>query len=76
MGFGDTESFFKGSNRVAELSLSFSDGSSKKLTLKDTADLQVFDVDATTSTVKVTFTKILKGDAHDDLYVGELHFWK
>jgi hypothetical protein len=76
MGFGDTESFFKGSNRVGEVTLSFSDGSSKKLTLKDTAELQVFEVDATTSTVKVTFTKVLKGDAHDDLYVGELHFWK
>lgn len=76
MGFGDTESFFKGSNRVSEVQLTFSDGSSRTITLKDTADLQVFDVDATTSTVKVTFTKVIKGGAHDDLYVGELRFWK
>jgi len=26
--------------------------------------------------VKVTFTKITKGASHDDLYVGELRFWK
>ena len=28
------------------------------------------------SSVKVTFTKITKGEAHDDLYVGELRFWE
>ncbi len=75
MGFGDTESFFKSSNRVAEAQLTFSDGSTKTVNLKDTAELQVFDLDVSTSTVKVTFTKVIKGDAHDDLYVGELRFW-
>lgn len=76
MGFADTESFFKGSNRVAEVNLSFSDGSSKSFTLEDTGDLQVFDLGVTTSTVKVTFTKVTKGESHNDLYVGELRFWK
>ena len=76
-GWGDTASFFKGNHRAAEVNLTFSDGSSKKFALEDVADLQVFDLgDVTTSTVKVTFTKITKGASHDDLYVGELRFWK
>jgi hypothetical protein len=75
-GFGDTPSFFKGSNRAAEIEVDFG-GTKKTFTLQDTADLQVFDVTGVTaSSVTVTFTKVTKGDAHDDLYVGELRFWE
>ena len=75
-GWGDTESFFKGSNRAAEIEVEFG-GTKKTFTLKDTADLQVFDLDGVSaSSVKVTFTKVTKGTSHDDLYVGELRFWE
>ncbi len=75
-GWGDTESFFKGSNRASEIEVDFG-GTKKTFTLEDTPDLQVFDLEGiSASTVKVTVKKVIKGDSHDDLYIGELRFWK
>jgi len=75
-GWGDTDSFFKGSNRAAEIEVDFG-GTKKTFKLEDVATLQSFDLDGVTaSKVTVTFTKVTKGDAHDDLYVGELRFWE
>lgn len=75
-GWADTASFFKGSNRVAEVEVDFG-GTKKTFTLEDKPDLQVFDLDGVSaSSVKVTFKKVTKGDSHDDLYVGELRFWE
>ena len=75
-GWGDTESFFKGSNRAAEMEVDFG-GTKKTFKLEDKPDLQVFDLDGVSaSSVKVTFKKVTKGASHDDLYVGELRFWE
>jgi hypothetical protein len=75
-GYDETDSFFQGANRAAQVTLTFSDGSTKDITLADQEGLQVFDVDATTSTVKVTIKKVIQGKSHDDLYVGEIRFWQ
>ena len=75
-GWGDTESFFKGSNRAAEIEVDFG-GAKKTFALEDKPDLQVFDLDGVSaSSVKVTFKKVIRGDSHDDLYIGELRFWE
>ncbi|MCO4771354.1 MAG: hypothetical protein KDA24_15070 [Deltaproteobacteria bacterium] len=75
-GWGDTESFFKGSNRAAEIEVDFG-GSKKTFSLKDEPGMQVFDLEGVAaSSVKVTFTKVTKGESHDDLYIGELRFWE
>ena len=74
-GWGDTDSFFKGNHRVAEVRVT-AGAVDKTFALADTPDLQVFDLGFTADSVKVTFTKITKGGSHDDLYVGELRFWR
>lgn len=74
-GFGDTESFFAGSNRASKIEVDFG-GTKKVFDLKDSAELQTFDLDGVSaSTVTVKVLDVVKGDAHDDLYVGELRFW-
>lgn len=76
-GFDDTESFFKGSNRVARIKLQFDGGKAQTFDLKDERGLQTFELSGVSaSKVKASFPKVAKGDAHDDLYVGELIFWE
>ena len=75
-GFAETEGFFKGSNRAARVTADLG-GTRKTFELDDVGTMQVFDLGAiTASTVTVTVESVRKGDAHDDLYVGELRFWK
>jgi hypothetical protein len=75
-GFDATDSFFEGANRAASVTLTFSDGSTKDIALEDKQGLQMFDLGVTTSTVKVTIKKVVKGKTTDDLYIGELRFWQ
>jgi hypothetical protein len=77
MGLDQTESFFKGNNRATKATLTFSDGSTKDITLQDAMGLQEFDLGGvSTSSVQVTFGGIVKGETANDLYVGEVRFWE
>ncbi len=76
VGWADTESFFKGSNRPGKVTLAFDSGQSRSFDLKDVPDLQTFKLEGiAASQVRLTFSKIIKGTSHDDLYVGEVRFW-
>ena len=76
-GWSQTESLFKGYNRAGKVTLTFSDGSSQSFDLADVQELQGFDLKPVTTTrVKVTFGKIIKGVSHNDLYVGEVRFFE
>jgi len=76
VGNGETDSFFKGANRPSSVTLRFSDGSTQSFKLSDKPDLQVFEMaSVTTSTVRLTIDKVVKGVSNDDLYVGEVRFW-
>jgi hypothetical protein len=76
-GFDQTESFFAGSNRAGKVTLTFSDGSSKDFTLADKAGPQEFELGGvTTSSVRATFGKIIKGKTANDLYIGDIRFWE
>ncbi len=77
LGNGETDSFFKGSNRAGRAHLKFSDGSSRSFSLADTPKMQEFDLGGVrTSNVRVTFSEIIKGLSNNDLYVGEVRFWE
>jgi hypothetical protein len=78
VGFGETESFYKSRNRARKVTLAFSDGSSRSFELQDVPDLQVFELPApvSASRVKLTFSDIIKGSDHDELYVGDVRFWQ
>ncbi len=76
VGFDTTDSFFAGANRAGRVTLTFSDGSNKEFKLEDKKGLQTFDLGVSTQSVRVTFHDIIKGKTNNDLYVGELRFWK
>ena len=77
MGNGATESFFKGSNRASGIELRFSDGSTQSFKLVDKPEMQRFELKPVrSSSVRVSFSGIIKGASNDDLYVGELRFWE
>jgi len=77
VGNGGTDSFFKGSNRARRVTLLFSNGSRKTFSLDDDPKLQEFELSGVrTSTVRVTFSDIVKGASNDDFYVGEVRFWE
>ncbi len=74
-GFDSSESFFEGSNRVAQVKLEFDGAPAQTFDVEDAMGLQTFELSpVTTSKVKVVVSKIAKGKSHDDLYVGELRF--
>lgn len=76
VGYDSTDSFFAGHNRARQVVLSFSDGSRQTFELRDIQGLQTFDLSpVSTSSVRVTFSKIVRGKSHNDLYVGEVRFW-
>lgn len=77
-GWAQTDSFFQGYNRAGKVTLSFTDGSSQSFDLNgDEKGLQSFDLKPVTSSrVKVIFDKIVKGDGHNELYVGEVRFFE
>jgi len=77
IGNGSTESFFKGSNRARKVTLLFSNGSRKTFSLEDDPKTQQFELGGIrTSTVRVSFSDIVKGASNDDFYVGEVRFWE
>lgn len=76
VGCDMTASRFQGSNRATKATLTFSDGSTQQITLKDEAGLQTFDLGGKeSSSLKVTFSGIVRGASDNDLYVGEVRVW-
>ncbi len=77
IGNDSTESFFKGSNRARKVHLRFSDGSTQSFDLKDKAGIQKFALSGVrASSVRITFSGIIKGASNSDFYVGEVRFWE
>jgi hypothetical protein len=63
------------SNRATKARLTFSDGSSQEIVVKNSASLQTISFQATTtSSVRLTFTEVYKGKEYNDLCVSELYF--
>lgn len=74
-GVGGNVSAWKKSNRSTRATLTFSDGSTHAVELKDFFLPQtVAFPEKTTSKVRVTFDEVRKGDEYNDLCVSELHF--
>ncbi|MDP2310145.1 MAG: discoidin domain-containing protein [Pseudomonadota bacterium] len=66
--------YFMKSNRATSASLTFSDGSSEAVTLKDSISEQTITfAPHTTSKVRVTFTGVKKGSEFNDLCISEAY---
>jgi hypothetical protein len=74
-GVGTSFKYWMKANRVAKATLTWSDGSTQQVDVKNTALPQVIPVGPkTTSSVKVTFDEIKKGTEFNDLCVSEAWF--
>ncbi|MFH1468710.1 MAG: discoidin domain-containing protein [Pseudomonadota bacterium] len=67
--------FWRKSNRAEQITLSFSDGTSEVLEVKDFIMLQNLTFPArVTSSVRITFDKVKRGTEYNDLCVSEARF--
>ena len=71
-GIGSSMTVWKKGNRAANVTLTFSDGSTKKATLKDTHRKQSIPVGKQTSSIKLTIDSVTKGAEYNDLCISEL----
>jgi hypothetical protein len=63
------------SNRATKATLTFSDGSTHAVVIKNSASLQKVEFPSkTTSSVRVTFTEVYRGKEYNDLCISELYF--
>jgi hypothetical protein len=74
-GVGSSMGTWMKSNRATAATLTFSDGSTAAVALKNSMLPQVVEFPSrTTSKVRVTFTTVVKGKEFNDLCVSELGF--
>ena len=74
-GIGSSMTVWMKGNRATEAKLEFADGSSEKVMIKPTFRPQTIDfAPRSTSKVKVTFTKVMKGKEYNDLCLSEAFF--
>jgi hypothetical protein len=74
-GIGTSMAFWMKGNRAGTATLKFSDGSTETLTLKNTVLPQTLTFPAhTASSVRMTFSGIVKGKEFNDLCVSEAYF--
>lgn len=73
-GAGFSAELFKKVNRPATATVSFSDGSSETITLKDMPFEQTIPLSSshTTDRIKISFTSVKKGTDYDDLCVSDI----
>lgn len=71
-GIGGSMTVAKKSNRAAKATLTFSDGSTKSITLADDIKVQTFPVGKQTSSIKLTIDGVVKGTEFNDLCISEL----
>ena len=68
-------SFWRKSNRAEQITLTFSDGSTEVLETKDFVMLQTLSFPSrTTSSVRITFTKVKRGTEYNDMCLSEARF--
>jgi hypothetical protein len=66
--------YFMKANRGTTATLTFGDGSTEAITLKDTISEQTISFAArSTSKVKITFTGVKKGSEYNDLCISEAY---
>lgn len=74
-GVGGNLKAWMNSNRATKGKLTFSDGSSHEIDIKNTATSQRISFPAKeTSSVRLTFTEVYRGKEYNDLCVSELYF--
>ena len=74
-GIGSSMAVWMKGNRAMEANLEFADGSTERVAIKATFRPQVIKFSArTTSKVKVTFTKVMRGKEYNDLCLSEAVF--
>jgi hypothetical protein len=74
-GIATSLPFFMKGNRATGARLSFSDGSTETVTVKNSMLPQTISFPAkTTSSVKISFTSIAKGKEYNDLCIAEAYF--
>jgi hypothetical protein len=74
-GIGSSMMVWMKGNRAMEAQLDFADGSKEKVMVKNSFRKQTITFPArTTSSVKVTFTKVMKGKEYNDLCLSEAYF--
>ncbi len=71
-GIGGSMTVWKKGNRAGKVTLTFSDGTSKSVTLEDTHRVQTVPVGKQTSSVKLTIDSAVKGTEYNDLCISEL----
>lgn len=72
-GIGGSMTVWKKGNRAAKATLTFSDGSTKSITLEDTHKVQSIPLGGkSTSSVKLTVDTVTKGAEYNDLCLSEL----
>ncbi len=74
-GLAASISIFMSANRATAATLSFSDGSTTPIVIKNSYTLQSIPFPAkSTSSVKITFTTVAKGKEFNDLCISEAYF--
>ena len=74
-GIGSSFGVWMKGNRAAEATLEFSDGSTEKVVIKNSIRSQTIPFSShSTKSVKMTFTKVMKGKEYNDLCVSEVYF--
>jgi tetratricopeptide (TPR) repeat protein len=71
-GYAKSESLFKKNSRVKTLSLIFSDGSERRINLKDTMTPQYVAIDKNTKLLRFQVVDVYKGEQYQDLCISEL----
>ncbi len=76
-GYSKSKAIFNANNRIKTLEISFSDGSTMNLDLKDTMDLQKIKIEPhVTKSVKFIIKDIYKGSKYNDACISELKLWE
>lgn len=74
-GYGNGPRFLE-NERIRDAEISFSDGSSRKIQLRDSNDLQYFDVGThDTYWVRLTIESVYHGSRWTDAAIGEIRTW-
>lgn len=71
-GIGSSMTVWKKGNRATNVTLTFSDGSTKSATLKDSHRPQTVKIGKQTSKIKLTVDGVTKGTEYNDLCISEI----
>ncbi len=75
-GYSKSRSIFKTNNRIKNLEILLSDGSTLNLDLKDTMDRQQIEIEPhVTKSIKFIIKDVYKGSKYEDTCISEMKLW-